>query len=306
MRLAIGSVSGAILLLISLCEMPHSGVPAGARQAPGQEAVRFAVAHEHEGSWCLGWLYVTPEFVEYVVGQPPGGAHSFRIKRSEVLSLTSWTVKGQATNALEMKTEHATYHFWWLANERDVQTGKPYQWSPPDVAPPDTIVRIIRDPSTASQSQAQDISSTGRSTPETKSNPSAALKAASSDEGQLATANDAKIPAYSKVYVAPMADGFENYLIAGLRNKKVPLTVVVDRSKADYEISGVSESEKAGWAKMLFTGSQNSAEQASIKLADLKTGAVVFGYSVHKGNSARGKQSAAEACAKHLREIVTE
>ena len=130
------------------------------------------------------------------------------------------------------------------------------------------------------------------------------LKAASTDEGQLATVNNAKIPAYAKVYVAPMLNGFENYIIAGLRNKKVPLTVVVDRSKAEYEISGVSESEKAGWAKMLFMGSQNSNEQASIKISDLKTGAVIFGYSVHKANSARGRQSAGEACAKHIKQIV--
>jgi hypothetical protein len=135
--------------------------------------------------------------------------------------------------------------------------------------------------------------------------PTSEMKPAASDEGKLATVNNAKIPSYSKVFVAPMA-GFENYIIAGLRNKKVPLIVVVDRSKADYEISGVSDSEKAGWAKMLFVGSQASNEQASIKIADIKTGAVIFGYSVHKVNSARGRQSAGEACAKHIKQIVLE
>ncbi len=134
--------------------------------------------------------------------------------------------------------------------------------------------------------------------------PAADIKSAPTDEGQLATVNNAKIPSYSKVYVAPIVGGFENYIIAGLRNKKVPLTVVIDRSKADYEISGVSDSEKAGWAKMLFIGSQNSNEQASIKISDLRTGAVIFGYSVHKTNSVRGKQSAGEACAKHIKKIV--
>jgi hypothetical protein len=130
------------------------------------------------------------------------------------------------------------------------------------------------------------------------------LKATAADEGKLATVNNAKIPSYARVYVAPMLGGFENYIIAGLRNKKVPLTVVVDRTKAEYEISGVSDTEKAGWAKMLFIGSQNSNEQASIKIADLKTGAVIFGYSVHKTNSVRGRQSAGEACAKHIKQIV--
>jgi len=136
--------------------------------------------------------------------------------------------------------------------------------------------------------------------------PASDIKSAPTDEGQLATVNNAKIPSYAKVYVAPMLGGFENYIIAGFRNKKVPLTVVVDRSKADYEISGVSDSEKAGWAKMLFIGSQNSNEQASIKISDLKTGAVIFGYSVHKTNSVRGRQSAGEACAKHIKQIVLE
>ena len=151
-------------------------------------------------------------------------------------------------------------------------------------------------------SQTEDKSTQDQTKPDSKA--ASDLKSAPSDEGQLATVNNAKIPAYAKIYVAPMLGGFENYVIAGLRNKKVPLTVVVDRSKAEYEISGVSESEKAGWAKMLFLGSQQSNETASIKVSDLKTGAVIFGYSVHKGNSARGRQSAGEACAKHIKQVV--
>src|ERR1700675_1127818 len=158
--------------------------------------------------------------------------------------------------------------------------------------------------SNQNQNQAAD---TGKPAPGDQAKvPASDLKSASTHGGQLATVNNAKIPSYAKVYVAPIPGGFENYIIAGLRNKKVPLTVVIDRSKADYEISGVSDSEKAGWAKMLFIGSQNSNEQASIKISNLKTGAVIFGYSVHKTNSARGKQSAGEACAKHIKQIVLE
>jgi hypothetical protein len=119
-------------------------------------------------------------------------------------------------------------------------------------------------------------------------------------EGRELNISEERIPAGSKVYLAPMPGGFETYLTAGLHKKKVPLTVVADKTKADFEISGVSESEKAGWAKMLFLGSAQSAEQASIKITNLQSGAVVFAYSVHKGNSARGKQSAGEACAKHI------
>lgn len=113
----------------------------------------------------------------------------------------------------------------------------------------------------------------------------------------------AKIQSGSKIYVAPMG-GFENYVIAGILNKKVPVVLVTEREKADYEIRGSAETEKAGWAKMLFMGSQNSNEQASVNVSDVKTGDIVFAYSVHKLNSVHGKQSAGEAIGKHLKEVV--
>jgi hypothetical protein len=101
-----------------------------------------------------------------------------------------------------------------------------------------------------------------------------------------------------------MDGGFENFIAAGIEKKHVPLVVVIDRGRADYEMSGISESDKAGWAKMLFIGSQQSNEEASVKVSDLRTGAVVFAYSVHKTNSYKGKQSAGEACAKHLKNAI--
>jgi hypothetical protein len=64
------------------------------------------------------------------------------------------------------------------------------------------------------------------------------------------------LPKGARLYVAPIQNGFETYIIAGLEKKKVPVVVVADRSKADYELTGVSESDRAGWAKMLFLGSQ--------------------------------------------------
>lgn len=110
------------------------------------------------------------------------------------------------------------------------------------------------------------------------------------------------LPSGARIYIAPMPNGFETYVAAGIEKKKVPVLLVTDREKADYELSGVSDSDKAGWAKMLFLGSQQTNETASIKIANLKTGNVVFAYSVNKTNSVRGKQSAGEAVAKHINE----
>jgi hypothetical protein len=109
-----------------------------------------------------------------------------------------------------------------------------------------------------------------------------------------------KIPAGSKVFIATL-NGYESFLVAAIMKKKTPVVVVNVREKADYEITGVSESVQAGWAKMLFFGSQQSAEQASIVMTNLKSGVVVWGYNVNKNNSYKGKQSSSEACAKHLK-----
>jgi hypothetical protein len=116
--------------------------------------------------------------------------------------------------------------------------------------------------------------------------------------------SEQRIPHGARVYVAPMINGFDNYVVAGLQQKKVPVVVVADRKFAEFEVTGVAETDKAGWAKMLFLGSQQTNETASIKMVNLKTGAVVFAYSVNKFNSVRGKQSAGEACAKHIKSKI--
>jgi len=112
------------------------------------------------------------------------------------------------------------------------------------------------------------------------------------------------LPAGARIYVAPMANGFETYVVAGIEKKKVPVVIMTDRGKADYELSGVSDTDKAGWAKMLFLGSQQTNEAASIKIVNLKTGNVAFAYSVNKTNSYKGKQSAGESVAKHINEKI--
>lgn len=114
----------------------------------------------------------------------------------------------------------------------------------------------------------------------------------------------AVIPAGSKIYIAPLEGGYDVYLSAAIIHKRVPVIIVEERDKADFEITGVNETDKAGWAKMLFLGRDNTNEQASIKIVNLKTDAVVYGYNVHKSNSRKGKQSSSEACAKHLKEKI--
>ena len=107
----------------------------------------------------------------------------------------------------------------------------------------------------------------------------------------------------SKVYIEPM-NGFENYLTAAFQKKKVPLVVVADKSMADYIVTGNAEHQKAGWAKIVFTGNIHSDEQASISMVSAKTEEVVFAYAVNKKNTMHGMQTSAEACAKHLKSAI--
>ena len=100
-----------------------------------------------------------------------------------------------------------------------------------------------------------------------------------------------------------MAGGFDSYLKSAL-TKKVPVVVVDARDQADLEVKGTSETQKAGAAKKIFMGSWHSDEQASISVTGVQSGEIVFAYSVNKKNSAHGKQSSAEACAKHFKEAI--
>jgi len=120
------------------------------------------------------------------------------------------------------------------------------------------------------------------------------------DKAPPAELSKEKIPTGSKVYIAPLK-GYESFLIAAFIKKGTPVVVVNNPEMADYEISGVSESHQAGWAKMLFLGSEQSNEQASVVMTNMKTGVAVWGYNVNKTNSYKGKQSSSEACAKHLK-----
>jgi hypothetical protein len=129
-------------------------------------------------------------------------------------------------------------------------------------------------------------------------------RAAQQASAQLSQDENARIPAGSRVFIGPIEGGYDIYLSAAMHKKGVPIVITTDRSKADFELSGVTESEKAGWAKVVFWGNTNTAEQASVKMVNLKTGTVVWGYNVNKSSSMRGKQSSSEACAKHLKEKI--
>ena len=112
------------------------------------------------------------------------------------------------------------------------------------------------------------------------------------------------IPRSATIYIEPN-EGFETYLTAALQKKKVPLTIVTDREKADFILtSKVERGEKPGLGVAIFLGKRDANEDASISVVNVKTSAVAFAYAVHKYNAAHGQQSTAESVAKNLKNKI--
>lgn len=120
---------------------------------------------------------------------------------------------------------------------------------------------------------------------------------------QAASSDSIVIPPNSKVFIETMENGFDTYLAAALRNKKVPLLVVSNKEQADFEIKGTSETKKAGTAKIIF-GSGRSEESASIQVINLKTGIVAYADSSHRKDALRGKRSTSEKLAEKLNDKI--
>jgi hypothetical protein len=111
------------------------------------------------------------------------------------------------------------------------------------------------------------------------------------------------IPGGSKVYVADITGlpGFENNLVAAFQKKRVNLIIVADRSQADFEINGFAESQKAGWAKVIFRSGLPESE-ASMQMVNLRSGVVAYAVASYKVEARNGNKSTAEHLAKNLRQ----
>lgn len=111
------------------------------------------------------------------------------------------------------------------------------------------------------------------------------------------------IPVDAKINVAAMPDSYHHYIKHAIEDKYVPVTVVQNRADADFEITGTSQSWRAATPNIL-SESWRTAESASIKVENLKSRVIVFAYSYFAANTAHGRRTSAESCAKHLKEKI--
>jgi hypothetical protein len=136
-----------------------------------------------------------------------------------------------------------------------------------------------------------------------------------------------RIASGSRIVIAPMG-GFETYFAAAIREKGVPVTLTLERSSAQYFVvstetewqgfvygsgGNANWNQNGGSATHAAAASSTRGLEASIMLIDARSKDVVWAYEVHKSShgallfgthAARGQQSLAEACAKHLKEFI--
>jgi len=111
------------------------------------------------------------------------------------------------------------------------------------------------------------------------------------------------IPRDSLVYV-DTNNGFDIFILAAFEAKRVPLRVVSTRDRADYVLDS-SLFHDTGFVATTRAAGTYRISEAAFKLTS-KTGNIVWAYAATKGMLSRGggKQSVAEACAKHIKELV--
>lgn len=151
---------------------------------------------------------------------------------------------------------------------------------------------------------------------------------ASTEAVELGSASGSRpVNVGARVVIAPMG-GFETYFAAAVREKRVPITLTLDKATAQYFVVSTNTEWQgfvfgsggtANWTRAGGNASYGSAGgstrglEASIMLIDAKSKDVVWAYEVHKSShgalifgsfGARGQQSIAEACAKHLKEYL--
>jgi len=131
----------------------------------------------------------------------------------------------------------------------------------------------------------------------------------------------------ARIVIAPMG-GFETYFAAAVREKGVPVTLTLDKNSAQFFIvstetewrgfiagsaAGADVNQAGGHFWSGSAASSTRGLESSIMLIDAKSKDVVWAYEVHKSShgalifgtqAARGQQSLAEACAKHLKEFI--
>jgi hypothetical protein len=89
-----------------------------------------------------------------------------------------------------------------------------------------------------------------------------------------AFAQAGKVPANSKIFIAPMQGDLHPFLAAEIIKKKLPLTVVTEEKDAEFILSGASIKGDDKWYHTVFGGKDKN--EGSVQLISVKEKALVW------------------------------
>jgi hypothetical protein len=113
------------------------------------------------------------------------------------------------------------------------------------------------------------------------------------------------IPQGSKLFIAPMENGLDGFIVPELFKNKIPFKVVTDENDADYVLTGASVKADDKWYNTVFGGKDKN--EGNVKLLEVKTKGLVWAgeagdRSLWWGNLRRGGQrKVAERLAKQMK-----
>ena len=110
------------------------------------------------------------------------------------------------------------------------------------------------------------------------------------------------IPSNAKIYV-DAASGFDKYLDSAIRKLRVPLSITTQKDGADYELDAVMGAHPIPGSELLLQWIHGYGE-AGIRVVNLHTSETVFFTRLNRNSDLHDWDTAAKACAGHLRTSV--
>jgi hypothetical protein len=119
-------------------------VSAHAQTLAAPSSGRYAVAHVHALTQCVGYLEISTDRIRYEVVKPESDKkHSFDLARTDIQAIQQWAVLGVPQNAVEIKATTGNYHFWLLPDTADLVRTQPTQWGARSAAPVATLLAAL-------------------------------------------------------------------------------------------------------------------------------------------------------------------
>ena len=134
-----GVLMSVVLVSVALWGQSAESNTGATTAANNPGFLQLPVAHAHFGSWCTGYLTISPENIRFEANGVRGKEdHSFQLTRGQVVFVNYWIAAGQMINAVEIRTPMKNYHFWLLPSAAYFQAGA--HWRPTAAASADTLL----------------------------------------------------------------------------------------------------------------------------------------------------------------------